>query len=220
MHGGCCKLWSVCRAWDTVSEGIEQTRSALREANQPGPPAPYSRTRLTVLDNAPFEGRRAQTGEDNQARGSLCLAHVAPCTVSTMQANLWLYGPPLSSLFFPGTACCTPAFSVRAGSLMILGLQVKYFKQLLLYCVAGLDRGFAANEAAGAEVERAVGSLQNATSPVVLSWTSGMLALLAVDEVVVAAVARLLLAAPKWLEPFLAGASELAPSQLLGLLCL
>ena len=51
---------------DTVSQGIEQTRSALREANQPGPPAPYSRTRLTALDTAPFEGRRAQTGEENQ----------------------------------------------------------------------------------------------------------------------------------------------------------
>ena len=54
-------------------------------------------------------------------------------------------------------------------------VQVKYFKQLLLYCVAGLDRGFAANDTANEEVERAVSSLQGATSPVVLSWTSGAL---------------------------------------------
>ena len=52
-------------------------------------------------------------------------------------------------------------------------MQVKYYKQLLIFCVAGLDRGFAANDAAASEVERAVSSLQSATSPVVLSWTSG-----------------------------------------------
>ena len=52
-------------------------------------------------------------------------------------------------------------------------MQVKYYKQLLIYCVAGLDRGSAANEAAASEVEIAVSRLQSATSPVVLSWTSG-----------------------------------------------
>ena len=52
-------------------------------------------------------------------------------------------------------------------------VQVKYYKQLLIYCVAGLDRGSAANEAAASEVEIAVSRLQSATSPVVLSWTSG-----------------------------------------------
>ena len=39
--------------------------------------------------------------------------------------------------------------------------------------MAGLDRGFAANANAAAEVEAAVFSLTSATSPVILSWTSG-----------------------------------------------
>ena len=50
---------------------------------------------------------------------------------------------------------------------------MKYYKQLLLYSVAGLDRGSAANDAAASEVEIAVSRLQSATSPVVLSWTAG-----------------------------------------------
>ena len=69
------EAWRNTQGVDTVSEGIEQTRSALREANQPGPPAPYSRQRLTVLDTAPFEGRRAQTGEENQVRAIALLTH-------------------------------------------------------------------------------------------------------------------------------------------------
>ena len=147
---------------DTVSEGIEQTRSALREANQPGPPAPYSRTRLTVLDSAPFEGRRAQTSEDNQVCGIQILPLLATAEGHRHTARCLVQG----------TARCRASVTCRV-------TQVKYFKQLLLYCVAGLDRGFAANEAAGSEVERAVGSLQSATSPVVLSWTSGASDLLA-----------------------------------------
>ena len=69
-------------------------------------------------------------------------------------------------------ACCGCLETAHAA-------QVRYFKQLLLYCVAGVDRGFAANDRANEEVERAVSSLQNATTPVVLSWTSGTAPLLA-----------------------------------------
>ena len=51
--------------------------------------------------------------------------------------------------------------------------QVDYYKRRLLYVVAGLDRGFAANGNAAAEVEASVFSLTSASSPVVLSWESG-----------------------------------------------
>ena len=52
-------------------------------------------------------------------------------------------------------------------------MQVEYYKRRLLYVTAGLDRGLAASAIATAEVEAAVASLTSASSPVVLSWTSG-----------------------------------------------
>ena len=51
--------------------------------------------------------------------------------------------------------------------------QVAYFKLRLMYVLAGLDRGFAANGNAAEEVETSVYSLTSASNPVVLSWASG-----------------------------------------------
>ncbi len=41
-------------------------------------------------------------------------------------------------------------------------MQVSYFKKRLMFCVAGLDRGFAANDTAVKDVEAAIYSLVGA----------------------------------------------------------
>jgi len=51
--------------------------------------------------------------------------------------------------------------------------QANYFKLRLLECVAGLDRGFAANAYAAMQVESAALALTEQSEPVMLSWTSG-----------------------------------------------
>ena len=68
---------------------------------------------------------------------------------------------------------CTFVGSRQAVEVWSACMQVEYYKRRLLYVTAGLDRGFAASALATAEVEAAVASLTSATSPVVLSWTSG-----------------------------------------------
>ena len=51
--------------------------------------------------------------------------------------------------------------------------QANYFKLRLLECVAGLDRGFAANAYAAMQVESAALALTEQSEAVMLSWTSG-----------------------------------------------
>jgi len=55
----------------------------------------------------------------------------------------------------------------------LAGSQATYFKLRLLECVAGLDRGFAANAYAAMQVESAALALTEQSEPVMLSWTSG-----------------------------------------------
>ena len=53
-------------------------------------------------------------------------------------------------------------------------MQVGYYKKRLLYCIAGLDRGFAANKLAATTVEGAVDSLiTEVGAPVILGWSTG-----------------------------------------------
>ncbi len=52
--------------------------------------------------------------------------------------------------------------------------QSNYFKLRLLECIAGLDRGFAANGYAAMQVESAALALTEQSAPVMLSWTSGI----------------------------------------------
>ena len=47
-----------------------------------------------------------------------------------------------------------------------------------MYCVAGLDRGFAANSSAAAAVEAAVASLISVSPPVILAWSLGRFAVI------------------------------------------
>ena len=58
-----CRVMKVAlvQGVDTVSEGIEQAQDLLEEAQKPGPAAPYSKQRLTVLDSP---GPKA--GEEDQ----------------------------------------------------------------------------------------------------------------------------------------------------------
>ena len=62
-----------------MSEGIEQAQDLIEEAQQPGPAAPYSTQRLTVLDSASFEGRPGpKAEEDAQVLPShFCLSRTA-----------------------------------------------------------------------------------------------------------------------------------------------
>lgn len=54
--------------------------------------------------------------------------------------------------------------------------EVGYFKKRLMYCVAGLDRGFAANDGAELAVEAAIYSLVGAAGGAPeLSWTASAL---------------------------------------------
>lgn len=56
--------------------------------------------------------------------------------------------------------------------------EVGYFKKRLMYCVAGLDRGFAANDSAELAVEAAIYSLVGAAGGAPeLTWTASELAL-------------------------------------------
>ena len=61
--------------------------------------------------------------------------------------------------------------------------QANYFKLRLLECIAGLDRGFAADGYAAMQVESATLALTEQSEPVMLSWTSGLgLDFAAVDQ--------------------------------------
>ena len=51
--------------------------------------------------------------------------------------------------------------------------QASYFKLRLLECIAGLDRGFAANGFAAMQVESAALALTEQSEPISLSWTPG-----------------------------------------------
>ena len=52
-------------------------------------------------------------------------------------------------------------------------VQSNYFKLRLMECIAGLDRGFAANSYAAMQVESAALALTEQSQPVNLSWTAG-----------------------------------------------
>lgn len=52
-------------------------------------------------------------------------------------------------------------------------VQTNYFKLRLMECIAGLDRGFAANSYAAMQVESAALALTEQSEPVTLSWTAG-----------------------------------------------
>ena len=52
-------------------------------------------------------------------------------------------------------------------------LQAEYYRNRLLVCVSGLDRGSAANTSAVAEVEATLASLLSVSQPVLLSWAPG-----------------------------------------------
>ena len=51
--------------------------------------------------------------------------------------------------------------------------QASYFKMRLLECIAGLDRGFAANGYAAMQVESAALALTEQSEPISLTWTPG-----------------------------------------------
>ncbi|KAL3138877.1 hypothetical protein ABBQ32_005704 [Trebouxia sp. C0010 RCD-2024] len=51
-------------------------------------------------------------------------------------------------------------------------VQINYFKLRLMECIAGLDRGFAANSFAAMQVESAALALTEQSQPVQLSWTA------------------------------------------------
>ena len=51
--------------------------------------------------------------------------------------------------------------------------QAGYFKLRLLECIAGLDRGFAADGHAAMQVESAALALTEQSEPISLSWTPG-----------------------------------------------
>ena len=62
---------------DTLSQGIAQTQNLIEEAQQPGPPAPYSRQRLTVLDSGTGgPGPKAKEGDQVPASLSVCVCLV------------------------------------------------------------------------------------------------------------------------------------------------
>ena len=52
-------------------------------------------------------------------------------------------------------------------------VQTSYFKLRLMECIAGLDRGFAANSYAASQVESAALALTEQSEPVSLSWNAG-----------------------------------------------
>ena len=66
-------------------------------------------------------------------------------------------------------------FEGRTGGNTESGTQSDYFKLRLLECIAGLDRGFAANSYATMQVESAALALTEQSEPVQLSWNSGKL---------------------------------------------
>ena len=73
----------------------------------------------------------------------------------------------------PLSAMDANPFEGRTGSDTDSDVQSDYFKLRLLECIAGLDRGFAANSYATMQVESAALALTEQSEPVQLSWTSG-----------------------------------------------
>ena len=59
----------------------------------------------------------------------------------------------------------------RSGRSPSKQVQAEYYKLRLLECIAGLDRGFAANSYATMQVESAALALTEQSDPVQLSWT-------------------------------------------------
>ena len=96
-----------------MSEGIEQAQDLIQEAQQPGPPAPYSKQRLTVLDSAPFEGPK--DGEDTQVLPArLC---VCPNTACAREAACQLGSAPgASAARLPHTLSSSAASRCPASS--------------------------------------------------------------------------------------------------------
>lgn len=66
-------------------------------------------------------------------------------------------------------------FEGKAGKKPSAEVQRDYFKLRLMECIAGLDRGFAANSYAAMQVESAALALTEQSQPVMLSWTAGNL---------------------------------------------
>lgn len=64
-------------------------------------------------------------------------------------------------------------FEGKAGKKPSAEVQRDYFKLRLMECIAGLDRGFAANSYAAMQVESAALALTEQSQPVMLSWTAG-----------------------------------------------
>lgn len=64
-------------------------------------------------------------------------------------------------------------FEGKSGKKPSAEVQRDYFKLRLMECIAGLDRGFAANSYAAMQVESAALALTEQSQPVMLSWTAG-----------------------------------------------
>lgn len=63
-------------------------------------------------------------------------------------------------------------FEGKSGKKPSAEVQRDYFKLRLMECIAGLDRGFAANSYAAMQVESAALALTEQSQPVMLSWTA------------------------------------------------
>lgn len=90
----------------------------------------------------------------------------SPCVAEGAQSGSPYKNQPLSTLE-------PNPYEGRSGRKPSAEVQSNYFKLRLMECIAGLDRGFAANSFAAMQVESAALALTEQSEPVSLSWTAG-----------------------------------------------
>ncbi|KAK9815485.1 hypothetical protein WJX72_004499 [[Myrmecia] bisecta] len=150
---------------DNVEEGIEEAiddaPKEVRDAVQSGvdTAADVVDDVREALDDAPEPREMAQAAVDG-------MADAINSAKSTAQSALQP-GPSAPYQSTPLTSL--PAYPPASDE---EGSKGAYFKTRLLYSIAGLDRGFAANTEAANMVEDAVSALVSASEPVSLAWTA------------------------------------------------
>ncbi|KAL3130849.1 hypothetical protein ABBQ38_000181 [Trebouxia sp. C0009 RCD-2024] len=169
----------VDQAEDAAQEGLDQLAEGISDAaDQAQENADqFERDAQGVVDDIEevFDDAADQAAEQlNNAADQVQSAAQGAADIAANFANSLQKGAQSGSPYQtqPLSTLEQNPYEGKPGRKPSAEVQTSYFKLRLMECIAGLDRGFAANSFAAMQVESAALALTEQSQPVQLSWTA------------------------------------------------
>lgn len=169
----------VDQAADIAQEGIEQVAEGISDAADEAQANAdqFERDAQEVVDDieetietaADAAAEQLADVADQVQGAAEGAANTASNFVDSLQKGAQSGSPYQNQ---PLSAMMPNPYEGKSGRKPNADTQANYFKLRLLECIAGLDRGFAADGYAAMQVESATLALTEQSEPVMLSWTS------------------------------------------------